>query len=220
MKTTGVVPEAFAASISLLSRSEMDPMPNPSRSQWKAIRLANRRRAQDLARAPVSASGRRSGAEAVARGWSVYGAERLQPVATGGKCGNVKNGSDSRKPLPWVAINCRSNAMVGGGRRFESVRGPCSSATVIWAKAILPFDGLVPIPLTATPSAPRSLIQTAPGWTAVEDNAFGAARPHWLDSPPGPHWIRAGAITTRPKPRSSSPAVPLACHIGTVYLGN
>jgi hypothetical protein len=28
MKTTGVVPEAFAASISLLSRSEMDAMPN------------------------------------------------------------------------------------------------------------------------------------------------------------------------------------------------
>ena len=35
MKTTGVVPEAFAASISLLSRSEMDAMPNSSRSQWK-----------------------------------------------------------------------------------------------------------------------------------------------------------------------------------------
>jgi hypothetical protein len=28
MKTTGVVPEALAASISLLSRSEMDAMPN------------------------------------------------------------------------------------------------------------------------------------------------------------------------------------------------
>ena len=33
-----VVPEAFAASISLLSRSEMDAMPNSSRSQWKSIR--------------------------------------------------------------------------------------------------------------------------------------------------------------------------------------
>jgi hypothetical protein len=28
MNTTGVVPEAFAASICLLSRSEMDAMPN------------------------------------------------------------------------------------------------------------------------------------------------------------------------------------------------
>ena len=33
MKTTGMVPEALAASISLLSRSEMDAMPNSSRSQ-------------------------------------------------------------------------------------------------------------------------------------------------------------------------------------------
>jgi hypothetical protein len=32
MKTTGMVPEAFAASISMLSRSEMDAMPNSSRS--------------------------------------------------------------------------------------------------------------------------------------------------------------------------------------------
>lgn len=31
MKTTGVVPEAFAASISLFSRSEIDDMPNSSR---------------------------------------------------------------------------------------------------------------------------------------------------------------------------------------------
>jgi hypothetical protein len=38
MKTTGVAPEALAASTSLLSRSEMDAMSNSSRSQWKAIR--------------------------------------------------------------------------------------------------------------------------------------------------------------------------------------
>jgi hypothetical protein len=35
MKTTGVVPEAFAASISLFSRSEMDAIPNSFRWQWK-----------------------------------------------------------------------------------------------------------------------------------------------------------------------------------------
>jgi hypothetical protein len=33
-----VVPEAFAASIPLVSRSEMDAMPNSSRSQWKVNR--------------------------------------------------------------------------------------------------------------------------------------------------------------------------------------
>jgi hypothetical protein len=32
MKTTGVLPEAFAASISRFSRSEIDAMPNSSRS--------------------------------------------------------------------------------------------------------------------------------------------------------------------------------------------
>jgi hypothetical protein len=37
MKTTGVVPEAFAAWISLLSRSEMDAMADSSRPQWKVI---------------------------------------------------------------------------------------------------------------------------------------------------------------------------------------
>ena len=33
MKTTGVLPEAFAASISRFSRSEIDAMPNSSRSE-------------------------------------------------------------------------------------------------------------------------------------------------------------------------------------------
>jgi hypothetical protein len=38
MKTTGMVLEAFAASISLLSRSEMDAIPDSFRSQSKVIR--------------------------------------------------------------------------------------------------------------------------------------------------------------------------------------
>ena len=37
MKTTGLVPEAFAAPISLLSRSEMDAMPTSFGSQQKVI---------------------------------------------------------------------------------------------------------------------------------------------------------------------------------------
>src|SRR4029450_13104362 len=46
MKTTGVAPEVFAASISLLSRSEMDAMPNSSRVAVEGHpSLANRRRA-------------------------------------------------------------------------------------------------------------------------------------------------------------------------------
>src|SRR5438046_4497465 len=53
------------------------------------------------------------------RGWSIYGAERSQPVATGGKWVGPENGSDKRKPLPWVATSCRSERMV---RRGSTVR--------------------------------------------------------------------------------------------------
>ena len=42
MKTTGAVPEAFAASISLLSRSEMDAMANSLDSSEDHPTLANR----------------------------------------------------------------------------------------------------------------------------------------------------------------------------------
>ena len=33
-------------------------------------------------------------------GWSLYGAQRSQLVATGGKWEGAENGSDKRKPLP------------------------------------------------------------------------------------------------------------------------
>jgi hypothetical protein len=66
MKTTGVVPEAFAASISLLSRSEMDPMPNSSRSQWKVIRPSEPTTSSGSRPSTCERKGRRSGAEAVA----------------------------------------------------------------------------------------------------------------------------------------------------------
>jgi hypothetical protein len=36
-------------------------------------------------------------------------------VATGGKWVGPKNGSDKRKPLPWVATSCRSERMVSRG---------------------------------------------------------------------------------------------------------
>src|SRR6266545_8356711 len=51
--------------------------------------------------------------------WSLYGAQRLQPVATGGKWENAENGSDRRKPLRWVAASCLSRSMV---RRGSTVR--------------------------------------------------------------------------------------------------
>src|SRR6266536_1459015 len=45
-------------------------------------------------------------------GWSLYGAERSQPVVTGGKWDGRENGSDLRKPLLWVATSCRRDRMV------------------------------------------------------------------------------------------------------------
>ena len=51
--------------------------------------------------------------------WSLYGAQRSQPVAIGRKCDSRENGSDSRKPLPWVATSFRGPKMV---RRGSPVR--------------------------------------------------------------------------------------------------
>ena len=48
-------------------------------------------------------------------GWSVYGAQRSQPVATGGKWGGTENGSGKRNRLPWVATGCRVDHMVKEG---------------------------------------------------------------------------------------------------------
>jgi hypothetical protein len=41
-----------------------------------------------------------------AKAWSIYGAERSQPVATGGKWDCPENGSNKPRPLPWVATSC------------------------------------------------------------------------------------------------------------------
>jgi hypothetical protein len=51
------------------------------------------------------------------------GAVRAQSVATGGKWECSRNGSNARKPLPWVATGCRRVCTARSERRFESVRG-------------------------------------------------------------------------------------------------
>ena len=52
-------------------------------------------------------------------GWSIYGAERSQPVATGGNWEGLRSGSNKPKPLPPVATSCRSGRMI---RRGSPVR--------------------------------------------------------------------------------------------------
>jgi hypothetical protein len=51
--------------------------------------------------------------------WSIYGAERAQPVAIGGKWEGPKNGKIRPNPLPWVATSCQKGRMV---RRGSTVR--------------------------------------------------------------------------------------------------
>jgi hypothetical protein len=54
--------------------------------------------------------------------WSGYGAERSQPVATGGNW-RPRRPLKEAKTVAVVATGCRGHNMVGRGRRFESVRG-------------------------------------------------------------------------------------------------
>src|SRR5918995_3433637 len=51
--------------------------------------------------------------------WSLYGAQRSQRVATGGKRSSCETAQTSGKPLPSVATSCRRSSMV---RRGSTVR--------------------------------------------------------------------------------------------------
>ena len=53
------------------------------------------------------------------KGWSLYGAPWLQPVATGRKSPGPENRQSKPKPLPWFATSCLRRSMV---RRGSTVR--------------------------------------------------------------------------------------------------
>jgi hypothetical protein len=55
-------------------------------------------------------------------GWSLYGAQWLQPVAISRKCNSAKNGRNKPKPLP-CGLRPVAFGMVRRGLRFESGRG-------------------------------------------------------------------------------------------------
>jgi hypothetical protein len=90
-------------------------------------------------------SARGNVAKADNSGWSLYGARRSQPVATGSTRDGSGNGSLKRKPLPSVASSCLSRSMVSRAsavgchplrevpslRRRGSTRGPLS----LWIQA-------------------------------------------------------------------------------------
>src|ERR671919_3084572 len=71
------------------------------------------------------------------RGWSLYGAQRSQPVATSGKCDSAEIGSDRRKPLRWVANGkeCHEEgppAESCSARPRETKGGPTQCCTPVW----------------------------------------------------------------------------------------
>ena len=53
------------------------------------------------------------------KGWSIYGAQRAQPVATGGKCDGLENGSNNPIRNGWQPTATVSERMVRRGSTFR-----------------------------------------------------------------------------------------------------
>ena len=83
-------------------------------------------------------SSRRGEASADNAAWSLYGAQRSQLVATGRKWEGVENGSDKRKPLPWVATRCLSRSMVRRGSTVRVRQRALQNRPVAWASVLSP----------------------------------------------------------------------------------
>jgi hypothetical protein len=78
------------------------------------------------------------------KGWSLYGAPWLQPVATGRKSRSLHNPRNKPKPLPWVATACGLERMVRRGSPVRVRKRACPKA---------PQCGLLPLQLVALPPA-------------------------------------------------------------------
>src|SRR5919197_727951 len=62
------------------------------------------------------------------KGWSLYGAPWLQPVAIGGKSGCAENRRNKPNPLPWAATACFSQRMVRRGSTVRVRQRACKGA--------------------------------------------------------------------------------------------
>jgi hypothetical protein len=93
-------------------------------------------------------------------GWSGYGAERSQPVATGGKCNAVETRRNRPKPLPWVATSCRVN-----GKEGVDGSSPSEGFRFLPAQVLVPFSG----------SATNSRFDVHPASTNVHRLLLGPA---------------------------------------------
>jgi hypothetical protein len=116
------------------------------------------------------------------RVWSAYGAERSQPVATGRKWDGSRNGSNKRKPLPWVATGCRSWRMVSRGStvrvRQRALRDPARSLVPSSSSSLADPSTSVNTRVTV-PDGCASLIERdcpPTGVTAARPSAAGRPR--------------------------------------------
>jgi hypothetical protein len=117
-------------------------------------------------------------------GWSLYGAERSQLVATGGKWEGAENGSGKRKPLPSVATSCLSCFMV----RVHSLRVMGGSLPWLRKERSSP----------ANPKARR---------THPNSNTPGCAEAHWTGESDVHDATRRGTdrVAVEPRPVRSVP---------------
>ena len=69
--------------------------------------------------------------ELAPQGWSVYGAKRAQPVATGCKSDAPENRPNKPIRNGWQPTATVSERMVRRGRRFESARRLCPTANIV-----------------------------------------------------------------------------------------
>ena len=124
--------------------------------------------------------------------WSVYGAERSQPVATGGRWDDLESGSDTRKPLPWVATSCPGPKMERRGstvrvrqraslKCLQNGRAPCLGSKRLsragtrglspmfprWAHRHAEFGLINEIWPRPTPSIPRRIMHSRQAAEAV-----------------------------------------------------
>jgi hypothetical protein len=138
-----------------LPRTEIRPRPayasvTTNRSQTRQSRGPNvaptgrrarhRRRRQNAPsgtpRTPEAAPASRDVARAENKGWSLYGAQWAQPVATGGKSQRRETAEASQEPLPWVATGCGRKPMVRRGSpvrvRKRALQKSRKSALFVW----------------------------------------------------------------------------------------
>jgi hypothetical protein len=128
--------------------------------------------------------------------WSLYGAQRAQPVATSGKWDGAERGSLRRKPLPGVATGCGESSMVRRGStvrvRQRALQRPCKSGfySPLILHSLQRAPGMEPImELPGSRHRPSSPHASRPGPAAdlrgLSDNADSAIgvrddqRPRW-----------------------------------------